>query len=154
MTLQSLELRIPPPAVAAVAALAMWGLAAAVPHGTAPPARIAAVWIIALLGSAMAASGVIAFRHARTTINPTKPDASSALVSAGVFRITRNPMYLGLLLLLFSFAIYLSSVWALPIPLLFAAYIDRFQIAPEERVLSKLFGADYATYKAKVRRWI
>ncbi len=102
----------------------------------------------------MAASGVIAFRHARTTINPTKPDASSALVSAGVFRITRNPMYLGLLLLLFSFAIYLSSVWALPIPLLFAAYIDRFQIAAEERVLSRLFGADYATYKAKVRRWI
>ena len=154
MTLQSLELRIPPPAVAAVAALAMWGLAAAVPHGTAPPVRITAVWIIAALGSALAASGAIAFRHARTTLNPTKPDASSALVSAGVFRITRNPMYLGLLLLLFSFAIYLSSVWALPIPLLFAAYIDRFQIAPEERVLSRLFGADYATYTAKVRRWI
>ena len=154
MTLQSLELRIPPPAVAAVAALAMWGIAAAVPHGTALPARIAGAWIIAALGIAIAVSGVIAFRHARTTINPTKPDASSSLVSGGVFRITRNPMYLGLLLLLFSFAIYLSSVWALPIPVLFAAYIDRFQIAPEERVLSRLFGADYATYKAKVRRWI
>ena len=154
MTLQSLELRIPPPAVAAVAALAMWGIATAVPHGTALPARIAGAWIIAALGIAIAASGVIAFRHARTTINPTKPDTSSSLVCGGVFRITRNPMYLGLLLLLFSFAIYLSSVWALPILPLFAAYIDRFQIAPEERVLSRLFGADYATYKAKVRRWI
>jgi protein-S-isoprenylcysteine O-methyltransferase Ste14 len=154
MTLQALELKIPPPAVAVIAGVAMWGIAATVPHETPPAVRIAVACVIAAFGVATAAAGVMAFRLANTTINPTKPDASSALVSSGVYRITRNPMYLGLLLLLLAFAIYLFSVWALPIPLLFVAYLDRFQIAPEERALSRLFGAHYAAYKIKVRRWI
>ncbi len=154
MSLQSLELQVPPPAVAAIAAVAMWGIAATVPHGPAPAGRIALAGLITALGIAIAASGVIALRIANTTMNPTKPDASSALVSSGAYRVTRNPMYLGLLLLLLAFAIYLFSVWALPVPLLFAVYIDCFQIAPEERVLSALFGAEYAAYKSKVRRWI
>jgi protein-S-isoprenylcysteine O-methyltransferase Ste14 len=154
MNLQTLELKIPPPIVAAVAALAMWGLSTATPHWMAPPARIAVAWVIAAVGVAFAASGVIAFRRARTTMNPTTPDSASALVTTGVYRLTRNPMYVGLLLILLAWAIYLSSGWALPVPLLFAAFINRFQIAPEERALAALFGADYLGYQTSVRRWL
>ncbi len=154
MNLQTLELKIPPPIIAAVVAVAMWGLSAAAPHWMAPAARIAVAWVIAAVGIAFAASGLIAFRRARTTMNPTRPESASALVTTGVYRLTRNPMYLGLLLILLAWAIDLSSGWALPAPLLFAAFMNRFQIAPEERALSAQFGADYLAYQTRVRRWL
>jgi protein-S-isoprenylcysteine O-methyltransferase Ste14 len=154
VNLQALELKIPPPVVAAVAAVAMWGLSSAAPHGAAPAVRTVGAGVIGAVGVAFAASGVIAFRLARTTMNPTTPDGATALVTAGVYRLTRNPMYVGLLLLLLAWATYLYSVWALPLALLFAAYINRFQIAPEERALARLFGAAYAGYQARVRRWL
>jgi protein-S-isoprenylcysteine O-methyltransferase Ste14 len=83
-----------------------------------------------------------------------KPASASSLVSSGVYRITRNPMYVGVLLVLVAWATFLAAPLALPGPLAFVLYIGRFQIAPEEAVLGKLFGAEYAEYKAKVRRWL
>ena len=96
----------------------------------------------------------MSFRRARTTVNPLKPETSAALVSTGVYSFTRNPMYLGMALALFAWAVYLSSVWSLLGPVLFALYITRFQIVPEERVLDGLFGASFAAYKKRVRRWL
>jgi protein-S-isoprenylcysteine O-methyltransferase Ste14 len=109
---------------------------------------------LALIGIAIALAGVIAFHRARTTVNPLKPDATSALVTGGVYRFTRNPMYVGLLLVLAAWMIFLSSPWSVAGLPVFVFYLDRFQIAPEERVLAAKFGAAFADYRTRVRRWL
>jgi protein-S-isoprenylcysteine O-methyltransferase Ste14 len=153
--MQFLELKIPPPLVAAVIAAAMWGGSLVVPLVAAPAAwRVAVALVFALAGGAVALAGVVAFRRASTTVNPMKPERTSALVSSGVFRLTRNPMYVGLLLVLIAVAAFLSSAWLLLGPAAFVLYINRFQIEPEERVLSQAFGATYASYRSEVRRWL
>lgn len=87
-------------------------------------------------------------------MNPIKPMATSSLVTNAAFRFTRNPMYLSLLLYLLAWAVYLSNVWALLFVPVFVLYINEFQIKPEERALSSLFGPEYAAYKERVRRWL
>ena len=153
--MQTLELKIPPPAVAALIAGAMWGISLVTPpldvHGL---VRVAAAIAIALAGGGIALSGVVSFRLARTTVNPMKPETTSALVTRGIYRITRNPMYVGVLFVLVAWAVFLSAPWTLAGPLAFVLYMNRFQIAPEERVLSTMFGTDYSTYKSRVRRWL
>jgi len=116
--------------------------------------RVFGAAVLVTIGAAVAIGGVMSFRRARTTVNPLKPETSAALVSTGVYSFTRNPMYLGMALALLAWAVYLSSIWSLLGPLLFALYITRFQIVPEERVLDRLFGASFAAYKARVRRWL
>jgi len=153
--MKSLELRVPPPLIAAIFAAAMWGISRVTPvFEVATAYRIWAAIAIATAGVFFAISGVVAFRRARTTINPLKPESASSLVGSGVYRITRNPMYVGLLLVLVAWATFLAAPFALAGPLAFVLYIGRFQIAPEEVALTKLFGAGYAEYKAKVRRWL
>ncbi|MDB5999990.1 MAG: protein-S-isoprenylcysteine methyltransferase [Rhizobacter sp.] len=153
--MNSLELKVPPPVVAAVIALAMWLVSSMTPPFDAPHwLRILLAVAIALIGGAFSIAGARAFRKARTTVNPMKPDAATSLVSSGVYRITRNPMYVGLLILLVGWSVFLSSVWALIGPLAFFVYIDRLQIVPEERALARLFGDEYAAYKTRVRRWL
>jgi protein-S-isoprenylcysteine O-methyltransferase Ste14 len=102
----------------------------------------------------IAVSGVVAFRRARTTLNPIKASSASALVRSGVFRFTRNPMYLGLLLQLFAWTVFLSNPMTLLFLPVYVLYINRFQIIPEERVLTSLFGTEYSAYKKSVRRWL
>jgi protein-S-isoprenylcysteine O-methyltransferase Ste14 len=95
------------------------------------------------------------FKISKTTVNPLKPETASSLVTSGIFRRTRNPMYLGLTSLLISFSIYFSSVFGIIIYLpLFISYITVFQIIPEEDAMNKLFSNDYKSYCLKVRRWI
>ncbi len=152
--MNALELKVPPPLVALVTGLLMWWAAKLVPPLALPGvARIAVAVVFAGVGVGLAMSGVLTFRRAKTTVNPTTPAAASALVRTGVFRFTRNPMYLGLLLCLVAWAIFLSSVLALLIAPLFVVYMNRFQIAPEERALAALFGDSFAAYKRDVRRW-
>lgn len=156
MTMRFLELRVPPPLVGIIIAGAMW-LVASSPSPLLPlPAtvRLPAAVILALAGIVIALSGVISFRRAQTTVNPLKPETSTALVSTGIYTITRNPMYLGMLAVLLAWAAYLSSVWALPGPVAFALYITRFQIIPEERALRSLFGTTFVAYTQRTRRWL
>jgi protein-S-isoprenylcysteine O-methyltransferase Ste14 len=150
----SLELKVPPPVVALLVALAMWGLARLAPLAGEPSSRAVVALALAALGVAFSVSGAIAFRRAKTTKNPMKPQAASSLVVSGVYKLTRNPMYLGLSLVLLGWAVFLWSVWALLGLVVFITYISRFQIAPEERILTTLFGSEYSAYKAKVRRWL
>jgi protein-S-isoprenylcysteine O-methyltransferase Ste14 len=153
--MRSLELRIPPPAVAAVVAIAMWGLSTLSPTVEVSSLyRVAAAIAVALVGGTFSISGVVSFRRARTTVNPMKPEAASSLVSSGIYRITRNPMYVGLTFVLVAWAVFLAAPWSLLGPMAFILYIGRFQIAPEEMALSKIFGADYDAYKSHVRRWL
>jgi protein-S-isoprenylcysteine O-methyltransferase Ste14 len=150
-----LDLKIPPPAVGLLVAGAMWGVSRyGVLEGVPPVWRIGAALLIAVIGAAFDVAGIIAFRGAKTTVNPMKPEKSAALVSSGVYRITRNPMYVGMAFILLAWAVFLASPWALVGPLVFAAYITRFQIRPEERVLAARFGAEFARYQTCVRRWL
>jgi protein-S-isoprenylcysteine O-methyltransferase Ste14 len=150
----SLELKVPPPVVALLVALAMWGLARLAPLAGEPSSRAVVALALAALGVAFSVSGAVAFRRAKTTKNPMKPQAASSLVVSGVYKLTRNPMYLGLSLVLLGWAVFLWSVWALLGLVVFITYISRFQIAPEERILTTLFGSEYSAYKARVRRWL
>ena len=152
--MQRLELRVPPPIVGLVVAALMWSVASgppalAVAHGVRPALVIALV----AAGLGLDLLGLIAFLRSRTTINPLEPRKSSALVTGGVYRITRNPMYLGMALLLLAWAVYLSALWAFVGPALFVAYITRFQILPEERILRSKF-TEFDAYAARVRRWL
>ena len=152
---QTLELKIPPPVVAALIAGAMWGASFVPPLMDIPRSiRAAAAAILALAGGVFAVAGMISFVLARTTINPMLPESTSALVRSGVYRFSRNPMYVGVLFVLIGWAAYLASAWALLGPVAFVLYMNRFQIAPEERALSALFGPEYAAYASKVRRWL
>ncbi|MDP1749033.1 MAG: isoprenylcysteine carboxylmethyltransferase family protein [Reyranella sp.] len=153
--MQTLELKVPPPAVALLIAVAMWlAVSTSGALAFALPGRLAVAIALAVLGVAISAAGIVSFRRARTTVNPTRPDATSSLVATGVYRFTRNPMYLGLFLVLVGWAAYLSNAVALAGPLLFALYINRFQIVPEERALTAKFGAAFDDYRRRTRRWI
>lgn len=153
--MNALELKIPPPLVALAAAAATWIVSRHTPALPLPGLlRAMAAVAIALAGGAFSLGGLLAFRAAKTTVNPMKPESASSLVSSGVYRLTRNPMYLGLSLVLVAWAVLLASAWALVGPLCFVFYIGRFQIAPEERVLARMFGEQFAQYKSRVRRWL
>jgi protein-S-isoprenylcysteine O-methyltransferase Ste14 len=149
-----LEHRVPPPLVAIAAAVLMWGISRLVAPLADSPLTTALAVLVALVGLGCAAAGLLAFSRARTTSNPFRPAEASALVTGGIYRFTRNPMYLGLLTVLLAWAIYLSSLAALVVLPLFVAYMNRFQIGPEERALSGLFGEQYAAYCGRVRRWL
>lgn len=151
----SLEHRIPPPVVGALVAAAMWGVSAQgpqIPLASVP--KYAAIAILVAAGLVFDVLGILAFRTFRTTINPLKPERASSIVTGGVYRVSRNPMYLGMALLLLAWATYLSALWSLAGPVLYVWYITRFQIVPEERVLERMFGDEYLAYTARVRRWL
>lgn len=153
--MKSLETKIPPPAVALVVGLAMWGISLVTPPIALPPAVHAAVSVVlAILAVAFSVAGVLSFRLARTTLNPTTVGAATTLVTSGIYRITRNPMYLGLMLALMAWAVFRSSASALLGPAGFVVYINRFQIEPEERALREIFGEQFTLYCTRVRRWL
>lgn len=150
-----LELKIPPLVVWLVVALVMLGVTWAVPQVSfALPGRLALALALAAAGAALAFAGVVAFRAQRTTVNPLDPGASTSVVSGGVYRWSRNPMYLGFLLALAGWAAFLSNALAVLLLPVFAGYMTRFQIVPEERILLAKFGAGYEQYRSRVRRWI
>lgn len=151
-----LELRIPPPLVGLIVAGTMWFIASWLPPFLSLPAslRLPLAIVLVLAGAAIALSGVVSFRRAHTTVNSLKPESTTSLVSTGIYRFTRNPMYLGMLGVLLAWAAYLLTVLALLGPAAFLLYITRFQIIPEERALHSLFGAAFVEYTQKVRRWL
>lgn len=150
-----LENRVPPPLMALLCALAMWGLACITPRMDADIVlQGIAAGLIALVGLGICVAGVLAFRRADTTVNPLQPQTASTLVTDGVYRITRNPMYLGLALMLLGWAVWLAAPLTLAGVVVFVLFIQRFQIIPEERAMARLFGEHFITYKSRVRRWI
>ncbi len=106
------------------------------------------------IGCVFCIAGLVSFRLANTTVNPSKPEQATNLVTSGVYRFSRNPMYVGFVFILLGWGIWLSSLWALLCVAGFIAYLTLFQIIPEERALTQLFGEDYIQYKNKVKRWL
>ena len=150
-----LELKVPPVALAVIAVALMWCARSATPDFDFPlPSNLMFPVGLSFLGALACLAGVVAFRRAKTTVNPMKPDTTSSLVVSGIYRYTRNPMYLGFLLLLMAWAAALSNALALVSLLAFVLYMNRFQIVPEERMLASRFAQDYAEYRARVRRWL
>jgi protein-S-isoprenylcysteine O-methyltransferase Ste14 len=154
-SMTTLDLKIPPVVVAAVTAALSWGLAAIGPGIHLPlRLRIIAAVLLVLGGIAVAAAGVAEFRQAKTTVSPTRPRSAAALVTSGIYRYTRNPMYLGLLLMLLAWVQYLNALLGFLPLALYVLYMTRYQIEPEERALSILFGREYFAYCNRVRRWL
>ncbi|MBQ0921907.1 isoprenylcysteine carboxylmethyltransferase family protein [Hydrogenophaga aromaticivorans] len=153
--MNALELKIPPPVVALLLALAMWALVALGPALPWPEGirRVVAL-VLALVGASFDFMGLVAFLRRHTTINPLRPANASALVTSGIYRVTRNPMYVGLVCFLTAWAVWLGAWLAFAGPVVFVLYITRFQIQPEERVLTTLFGDTYTAYTRRVRRWL
>lgn len=111
--------------------------------------------IIALLLSAVLISmiSLAQFLVSKTTVDPTNPQKTTKLVTNGVYAITRNPMYLAMLLLLLGFGLHLGNAFNVLLAAGFVGYMNHFQIIPEERALQTIFGKEYQHYCAKVRRW-
>jgi protein-S-isoprenylcysteine O-methyltransferase Ste14 len=123
-------------------------------EGSRSAVQAVAAFAAFLLAGIFAFPAVRAFRRARTTVDPVHVDRASAVVTGGIYRVTRNPMYVGLTLLLVAWALWLGGwwVWAGPVALLL--WLDRFQIRPEEKAMEARFGEEYLRYKAQVRRWL
>lgn len=152
--MNSLELSVPPVAVALLIAGGMGGVSELTSPLDLPDfLRLSLSLMLVASGAWISLIAVGAFRQANTTVNPTKPDSTSALVCTGVYRYTRNPMYLGFLLILCGLGIFLVSPPAFIGPAVFVLYMNRFQIVPEERALAAHFGDEFVRYQRQVRRW-
>ena len=153
--MNTLELKVPPLVLVLVLALAMWFAATQLPSLTFTlPGRQGLVTIISGIGILFLLAGVYEFQKVKTTVNPMTPAAASVIVASGIYRISRNPMYVGFLLALTGWAMFLSHPVAFLFLPVFVAYMNRFQILPEERVLSAKFGDEYDRYKQNIRRWL
>lgn len=150
-----LRLKIPPVALLFVTAVLMWSSSRFAPKISfvIPMGNFIAL-AMAATGAVTSILGVASFRRVGTTVNPLNPGASSTLVRWGIYSLSRNPMYLGFLMLLLAWEIYLSNALALVFIPLFVVYMNRFQIEPEESALRSRFGRDFDSYASQVRRWL
>lgn len=150
-----LDHKIPPPIIGGLIAAAMWVGATVGPHlMLSDGLRYTVTISLVLMGLVFESTAVLAFRSHRTTVNPMSPERTRSVVTTGVYRISRNPMYVGMSCMLLGLAVYLTSLLSAFGPVMFVCYITHFQIKPEERVLTRLFGDDYLQYLEKVRRWV
>jgi protein-S-isoprenylcysteine O-methyltransferase Ste14 len=153
--MDALEARIPPPLVGLLMGTVAWLASSAFPPTGLPfPVRLTGALVLVALGFALAGAGARAVTRARTTLNPIKPETTTALVTSGIYRYTRNPMYLGMAACLLAWSAWLGTLAGLVGAPLFVLYMNRFQIGPEERALQRLFGAEFSAYQARVRRWL
>ena len=153
--MRALELKIPPVAMGLIVGSVMWAAARFVPvfNFALPAGRLIAA-VLAVAGVVIALLGVVSFRRAKTTVNPLQPAAASSLVISGIYRRTRNPMYLGLLLVLLGWGALLANALAIVFAAAFIPLMNRLQILPEERFLAARFGPAFTAYQSAVRRWI
>jgi protein-S-isoprenylcysteine O-methyltransferase Ste14 len=147
--------RVPPPAWMLLFAATMWALDRYCPIATliaAPWNRLG--WFLIAVAPLAPATAMIQFRRAHTTINPLDPAKVSALVTAGTYHWTRNPMYLGLSVLLLGWAVRLGTLSPFVLPPLFVLLMTQVQILPEEHALRERFGENYERYCRDVSRWL
>jgi len=149
------KIRIPPLLLTGILALLMWLLSTVTWIIPMPESiRLISASIPLAVGAVFTLGGVMAFRVARTTVDPRTPEKASALVTSGVYRYSRNPMYVAFALFLLAWAIYLAAPWSLGGVVGFVVFIDRLQIPSEEQALELLFGDEFRRYQARVRRWL
>jgi len=154
--MQTFETKVPPPLLAVISALAIIGIWYFYPtlQIEAPriPSKIMGLVIIAV-GLIVPLIATHQFRRSNTTILPFNPENTSNIVTSGIFGLTRNPMYLGMMLTILGTVFLTRQPIGLLFVFFFVAFITRFQIMPEERILESKFGEEYRAYKSRVRRW-
>lgn len=111
-------------------------------------------YVLFLLGFGILFSAARSFKEYKTTINPIKIETASSLVVSGIFNYSRNPMYLGMALILLGLSLKFNLIGGLIFTALFILFITNFQIKPEEKAMQKIFGEEFLSYKNKVRRWL
>ncbi len=148
-----METKIPPPIVTL-----LFGLSIYFSRGIFQAVEVKYSFYIAILllilGLTVLISAVRLFRKDKTTVNPLSPEQATKLVTDGIFKYSRNPMYLGMAFILGSIAVFFNLIGGIILIALFCFYITKFQIIPEERAMSNLFSQDFDKYKQKTRRWI
>jgi protein-S-isoprenylcysteine O-methyltransferase Ste14 len=146
---------IPPPVTTLLFAAAMWGVSkTSMAMHILVPARFMLVGALIVAAAVVAAAAIGLFRKHETTVHPLQPESASALVTDGIYRVTRNPMYLGLALLLAAWMVWLGRAANLLLFIGFLVAMTELQIKPEERALNELFGDRYREYRRRVRRWL
>ena len=111
-------------------------------------------FVLILLGFGLLILAARSFKEHSTTINPIKIESASSLVTSGIFNYSRNPMYLGMVLILLGLSLKFNPIGGLILTALFIVFITRFQIKPEEKAMQKIFGEEFVNYINKVRRWL
>lgn len=146
---------MPPVGQFLIAAGIMWLLAWLAPSADFVfPGQLLFASVVLLVAGLVGMAGVRAFARAETTVNPLRPDSASRLVAHGIYRHSRNPMYLALLLALLAWGILLGNGLALLVLPAFVIGMNRLQIVPEERALAIVFGEEFRGYMRQVRRWL
>ena len=145
--------KIPPPIVAFICGLAIYFSKSFFNQFYNFNNNIIGLFLL-ILGLAIFLSAIKSFRRQKTTVNPLKPKQASSLVTSGIFKFSRNPMYLGMLIVLLSISFKFNLVGGIVISLFFYLFITRFQIFPEEEAMNELFGDEFVEYSNRTRRWI
>lgn len=145
--------KIPPPIVTLTCGLGIYFSRPFFPEYILSINNILSIFIL-LAGFGILFISAASFKKHQTTINPLKPEQASSLVISGVFSFSRNPMYLGMVFILISVSIKFNLLGGLLITSMFALFITKFQIIPEEAAMHKLFPEEFASYKENTRRWI
>lgn len=150
-----LKLKIPPLLLTILFGLVMWVISLCTKSLIIPDVtRLVLSLGLSAFGFIVSLSGVASFRAAKTTVNPLSPSETTSLVTTGVYKFSRNPMYLGFLLVLIGWGVFLSNLYSLSLAVLFVFYMNTFQIQPEEHIIQKIFGREFDEYQERVRRWI
>tara|TARA_R110000796_G_scaffold252631_3_gene389416 strand:+ start:74181 stop:74633 length:453 start_codon:yes stop_codon:yes gene_type:complete len=149
-----MHLKLPPLFIALITCVLMYFLALFLPFGVFDfTGKKYMMFFLLGLGCLLEGFSLFQFFFKKTTISPISPDNASTLVVNGIYNFTRNPMYLGMLLLLLAFGLYLGNAFNILVAAGFVSYMNNFQIIPEEEALEKKFGEAYKNYRIKVRRW-
>ena len=154
--MRPLETKLPPVIVLVIGILLVWLLSLDAPERAGSDSPLKLLLAVALFsgGVLLTAAAVLSFRKSRTSVDPTDPGKAKSFVTSGVYAWSRNPMYLAMLLILAAFCVYVWQAMGILVLVAFVAYITRFQIIPEERVLAEKFGDEFRRYCERVRRWI
>ena len=148
-----METKIPPPIVTLVFGLSIY-FSRGIFHAVEIKYSFYIGILLLILGLGILISAVGLFRKDKTTVNPLSPEQATKLVTDGIFKYSRNPMYLGMALVLCSITVFFNLIGGIIFVALFCFYITKFQIIPEERAMSNLFSQDFDKYKQATRRWI
>ena len=148
-----METKIPPPIVTLIFGLAIYLSRTIFPEIEIQYSSFFGM-VLLLLGFFILISAVKLFRNDKTTVNPLSPEQATKLVTNGIFKLSRNPMYLGMAVILASVAVFFNIIGGIIFMALFCLYITKFQIIPEEKAMKELFAQDFEQYMKATRRWI
>ena len=145
--------KIPPPIVTLISGLAIYFSRNLFPNHYGLILDVCSILLL-ICGIIIIRTAFLSFKNYQTTINPLNLTKTSSLVNTGVFKYTRNPMYLGMVFILLSIALKFNLYGGIIIIFLFFSFITKFQIIPEEKAMEKLFGQEFKNYKNTTRRWL